>query len=80
MINGEPHVFHALDLLLNDLLDVRVEVDGEGEEYLEVSHAQVLLVVRQEREQLLLVPVQFDERLEVLLGRNRPPDPLVDRL
>ena len=78
MIKGDPHLLHALDLLLYDLLDVRVEVDGEGEEYLEVGHAQVPLVVRQERDQLLLVPVQFDERLEVLLRRDRSPDPLVD--
>ena len=80
LLYREPHLLHALDLLLYDLLDVRVEVDGEREEDLEVGHAQVPLVVRQEREQLLLVPVQVDERLEILLRRNGPPDPLIDRL
>ena len=80
LLHREPHLLHALDLLLDDLLDVRVEVDGEREEDLEVGHAQVPLVVRQEGEELLLVPVQVDERLQVLLRRDGPPDPLVDRL
>ena len=80
MVKGEPHVLHALDLILDDLFDIRVEVDGKGEEYLEVGHAEVPLVVREEGDELLLLPIQFDERLKVFLRRDRPPDLLVDRL
>ena len=64
----EAELFKVLNLILDHLLDERVEVDGEGQEDLQVGHGQRLPVKGEEGVQLLLVPVHLQEGFNLLLG------------
>ena len=49
-------LLQRLHLILDNLLDERVKVDGEGEEDLEVSHCKVLSVELQKHLKFFFIP------------------------
>ncbi len=78
-VEGHPRqVLHVLHLLLDHLPDVRVQVDGEGDEDAQVGGRHRLAVVGEERLELLLVAVHLQQRLNLLLGGDGPAEAVVD--